>query len=97
VKTLPRLQTAIEKLSRKEFWELVKWIDERRNEVWDREMEEDARPGGPLDKLWQEALAEERAGLTRPLEEVIRFRPSGARQQHSRRRGAGPETDRGKH
>ena len=79
MKRLAAIQKAIEELPRKEFWSLVKWIEERQEIVWDEEMEKDARPGGPLDKLAAEALAEHEAGLTIPMEEFLRgcAKPAG--------------------
>lgn len=70
--TLATIQKAIEELPRKEFWSLVKWLEERQEIVWDEEMEEDAQPGGPLDTLAAKALAEHEAGLTIPMEEFLR-------------------------
>jgi hypothetical protein len=75
MKTLLEIQAAIENLPRQEFWKLAKWFDQRKEDIWDQEMEEDARPGGPLDKLFEEAMAEVKAGLTVPLEEVLRQKP----------------------
>ena len=40
LKTLAAIQRAIEELPRKKFWSLVKWVDERKEIVWDEEMEE---------------------------------------------------------
>ena len=80
---LRQIQTAIDQLPRKEFWKLEKWFIKRKNEVWDQEMEEDARPGGPLDKLFKEALEEHKAGLTIPLEEVLRSPRKAGRQTSS--------------
>ena len=73
--TLPEIRAAIKKLPRQEFWKLAKWFDKRKNDVWDKEMEEDARPGGPLDKLFRKAMEEHKAGLTVPLEDVLRGLP----------------------
>jgi hypothetical protein len=87
VKKLPEIQAAIEKLSRQKFWKLAKWLDQRKEDVWDREIEEDSRPGGPLDKLAEKAMEEHEAGLTVPLEEALRrTRKPARRPQPSRRR-----------
>ena len=67
----------------------MKWIDERQEIVWDEEMDEDARPGGPLDKLFKQAMAEHEAGLTIPLEEVLR----GSAKPSRRRRRSHGSTD----
>ena len=66
MKTLPEIQAAIEKLSRQEFWELAKWFDQRRDEVWDQEMDEDAA-AGRLDRLFEQADRDFQAGKTTPL------------------------------
>ena len=87
MKKLPEIQAAIEKLPRHEFWKLAKWFDQRKEDVWDLEIEEDSRPGGPLDKLAKKALEELQAGLTIPLEEMLRHsRKPARRPQRSRRR-----------
>ncbi len=86
MKTVTEIQAAIEKLPRQEFWKLAKWFDQRKEDVWDREIEEDSRPGGPLDRLAKQALEEHKSGLTIPLEEVLRHsRKPARRPQHSRR------------
>ncbi len=86
MKSVLEIQAAIGKLSRREFWKLVKWLDGKRNEVWDQEMEEDARPGGPLDKLFHEAMEDVRAGRTYPMEEVLRSRLKAPPRPRSGRR-----------
>lgn len=84
--TLPEIKAAIKKLPRREFWKLAKWFDKRKNDVWDKEIEEDARPGGPLDRLAREALEEHKAGLTVPLEDLLRGAPNPFRHRRSARR-----------
>ncbi len=49
------------------MWRLKAHLDRRCEEDWDAQIEEDARVGGPLDKLAQEAIAEFKAGRCRPL------------------------------
>lgn len=88
--TLLRTKAEIEKLSGKEFWKLATWFDQRREDVWDREIESDARPGGPVDKLARQAMREHAAGLTVPLEKVLRdSHQSVRRPQRSSRPAAG--------
>jgi hypothetical protein len=70
--TVQQIEAAIQKLPRDEFWKLAKWFDDQRNEVWDREIEQDAQPGGRLDKLARQALKEIETGETEPLEEFLR-------------------------
>lgn len=65
--TLAEIEAAIEKLPRCELWQLKAHLDHRCEADWDAQIEEDARPGGPLDKLAQEAIAEFKAGRCTPL------------------------------
>ncbi len=87
MKTLARIQEAVEKLPRKDFWKLVKWMEDRQEAVWDQEMVEDAQPGGPLEILFEQAMAEHEAGLTIPMEEFC----AGAPNLHAAR--SDPQTD----
>jgi len=43
-----------------------RWLDELREEMWDRQIEADANTG-TLDKLMEEAESEFKAGRCRPL------------------------------
>jgi hypothetical protein len=63
---LEKIEQAIASLSREERAKLEEWWARFRNEAWDRQIEEDAK-AGRLDKLAEEALADHRAGRTRPL------------------------------
>jgi hypothetical protein len=65
--TVQEIETAIEKLPRHELWRLKAQLDRRCAEDWDAQIEEDARPGGPLDTLAQEAISELEAGRCLPL------------------------------
>jgi len=65
--TLAEIEAAIARLPRKELWELKERLDRCCETDWDAQIEEDARPGGPLDRLAQEALAEFKAGRCKPL------------------------------
>lgn len=53
--TVDEIEKAIERLPRREFWKLTDRLVALREAQWDREMEEDARPGGALDRLAEEA------------------------------------------
>lgn len=55
----------VRKLPPAEVFELSQWLREYEASLWDRQIEADIR-AGKLDKLGQEALAELRAGQTRP-------------------------------
>jgi len=57
--TVEEIETAIEQLSEAEVAELKAWL-------WDKEIEADAE-AGRLNSLADEALAEHRAGNSRPL------------------------------
>ena len=65
--TIAEIENAIDGLPREEFFKLMERLRTKQNELWDRQMEKDAQPGGVLDRLAEEALAEYRAGKTRPL------------------------------
>ena len=60
--TLAEIEAAIARLPRKELWQLKKRLDRRCEAEWDAQIEEDARAGGPLDRLAQEAIADFKAG-----------------------------------
>jgi len=58
----------VQKLPPAEVFELGQWLREYEAELWDKQIESDIR-SGRLDKLGQEAVAELRAGKTRPFPE----------------------------
>jgi hypothetical protein len=60
------LKTEIEKLPRREFTELVRWLSEKDWERWDEEFKADAE-AGRLDFLVQEALDEKAKGTLKDL------------------------------
>jgi len=49
-----KIEQDIEALSSKDFDRLAGWVDRRRNEKWDRQMEENAA-AGRLDFLFEKA------------------------------------------
>jgi hypothetical protein len=59
--TLEMAEKAVAQLSQKELAEFRKWFAEYDGEIWDAQIEADAR-AGKLDALAQEALAEYHAG-----------------------------------
>ena len=63
---LEQIEKSIETLSNDELHKLAAWFAELRSQRWDRQIEEDAK-AGRLDKFAEEALADIRAGRTRPL------------------------------
>jgi hypothetical protein len=63
---LEKIEQDITTLSAADFKKLTEWLAEYQADLWDRQIEEDAKVGR-LDKLAEEALADHRAGRTRPL------------------------------
>jgi hypothetical protein len=59
-----KIEQEIEGLSDQDFFGLAVWLDRRRNEKWDRQMDKDAA-GGRLDFLFEEAEAERESGQLR--------------------------------
>jgi len=67
-----QIEAEIAKLPPQAVRQVSQWVQEYEAELWDREMERDARPGGPLDKLAPQARKEIAAGQTQPLDEFLR-------------------------
>jgi hypothetical protein len=65
--TVAEIEAAIERLPREQIWQLKERLDRRCEADWDAQIEEDARAGGPLDRLAKDALAELKAGRCTPL------------------------------
>ena len=64
--TVDAITTAIARLSPQQEAEIRTWLNERVEGEWDAEIEDDER-SGRLDAMAEKALAEHRAGQTRPL------------------------------
>lgn len=64
--TIQEIEKAVSSLSSEELSEFREWFFEFDARVWDRQFEADVA-AGRLDALAEEALAEHRAGRTRPL------------------------------
>lgn len=64
--TVEEIESAIQKLPRDQFYRLLAWVRAKYEDEWDRQIEEDAK-AGRLDNLSAEALAEYRAGRTKPF------------------------------
>lgn len=64
--SVKEIEQAIQELPRSEFKELVAWMEEHHNQIWDKQIEDDLE-AGRLDSLIAEAEAEYAAGLARPL------------------------------
>ncbi|KRB18395.1 MULTISPECIES: hypothetical protein [Mesorhizobium] len=63
---LEQIEKSVAELSPEELKAFAAWFEALRSDMWDRQMEADAR-AGRLDKLAEQALADHRAGRTRPL------------------------------
>ena len=59
-----RIEQEIEGLSGEDFDSVAEWVNRRRNEKWDVQMDQDAA-AGRLDFLFEEARAEREAGKLR--------------------------------
>ena len=64
--TLEQIKAAIESLPREDFFRLHEWIRDRFDDKWDKQIEEDTR-SGRLNSVTREALAEYRAGRSKPF------------------------------
>lgn len=64
--TIQEIERAVRELSSEELSEFRQWFLEFDAAAWDREFEEDVAEGR-LDALADEAIADLRAGRTRPL------------------------------
>jgi hypothetical protein len=63
---LEKIEQEIETLSQADVRKLADWLEEYKSDLWDRQIEADAK-AGKLDRLAEQALSDHRAGLTRPL------------------------------
>ncbi|MER9923804.1 hypothetical protein NKJ84_12775 [Mesorhizobium sp. M0048] len=63
---LEQIEKSVAELSPEELKAFAAWFEALQADMWDREIEADAK-GGRLDKLAEQALADHRAGRTRPL------------------------------
>ena len=64
--TVQEIENAITELPMNEIDELLGWLAEYHAELWDRQIEEDAK-AGRLDAVVAEAEREYKAGLAKPL------------------------------
>jgi hypothetical protein len=68
--TLPEIEAAIKKLSEGDIHQLLVWLQEYLDEMWDRQIEADLA-SGKLDKLIARAEEDIAANRVRSLDEVI--------------------------
>ena len=61
-----QFKEGIASLDPKDVHKLADWLDEYRNELWDRQIEADSK-AGKLDALAAQALADHKAGKTKAL------------------------------
>jgi hypothetical protein len=64
--TVKEIEAAIQKLKPQEIREVAEWLQELREELWDKQVEADAK-AGRLDKLMEEAKQDYLAGRCKPL------------------------------
>jgi predicted HAD superfamily phosphohydrolase YqeG len=64
--TVQEIETAIQKLKPEEIHEVADWLQELREELWDKQIDADAK-AGRLDKLMEEAKQDYLAGRCKPL------------------------------
>jgi hypothetical protein len=64
--TVAEIESAIKKLKPEDVWRVGDWLDELREELWDKQIEADAK-SGKLDKLMEEAKQDYLAGRCKPL------------------------------
>jgi hypothetical protein len=67
MKTVAEIERDIQELPASGVAELSAWLAEYDAKVWDEQIERDARPGGPLDKLARKAIEDFHAGRTTEL------------------------------
>lgn len=68
--SVQEIETAIQKLTPQEIKAVAQWLDEYREEMWDRKIDADIK-SGKLDPLWEKAKTDITAGRTKPLDEVL--------------------------
>jgi flagellar motor switch protein FliG len=68
--TVQEIETAIQKLKPQEIHEVADWLQELREELWDKQIDAGAK-AGRLDELAEKALEDYRAGRTKPLDEIL--------------------------
>jgi hypothetical protein len=64
--TVKEIESAIEHLPATDFFKLGEWFDERREQLWDDQIANDAK-SGRLDFLIEEARAAKKSGTLRPF------------------------------
>ncbi len=62
----------VKKLPAEEVFALSRELQEWEEHLWEQRVRRDSQPGGPLDKLAQQARREIETGRTTPLDEFLR-------------------------
>ena len=65
--TVKDIESAIAQLAPKDVHAVADWLQEYREELWDRQIEADAK-AGRLDQLMEEAKQDYQAGRCKPLQ-----------------------------
>ena len=68
--TVQEIETAIQKLKPQEIHEVADWLQELREELWDKQQQADAKVGR-LGQLMEEAKQDYLAGRCKPLNEIL--------------------------
>ena len=68
--TVAEIENALQSLPVDEARKIADWLQDYLDEKWDRQIDADMA-AGRLDKLADKAIADYRAGRTKPLDEVI--------------------------
>ena len=68
--TVQEIEAAIQKLTPQEIKAVADWLQEFREELWDKQIDADVA-AGKLDRFADEALEDYRAGRVKPLDEII--------------------------
>ncbi|MBZ9764405.1 hypothetical protein LB553_26550 [Mesorhizobium sp. CA8] len=63
---LEQIEKSVAELSPEELKAFAAWFEALQADLWDKQIEADAK-AGRLDKLAEQALADHRAGRTRPV------------------------------
>ena len=68
--TVQEIEIAIQKLTPQEIKAIADWLQEFREELWDKQIDADIA-AGKLDRFADKALEDYRAGRVKPLDEII--------------------------
>jgi hypothetical protein len=72
--TVEKIADQVKQLPRRELDELLTWLadyEASQTDDWDREIEEDAQPGGRLEEVLQRVRADIAQGRTKPLDQIL--------------------------